>query len=121
MEYVKVQTLASNINCHPLEVGEIVEIGSQIADALDEAHSKEITHRDIKPANVMLTLRGQVKVLDFGLAKIARPKEQAVASDISTAAKTNPGVVMGTVPYMSPEKALGREVAHRSDLFRLVI
>src|SRR5262245_259877 len=121
MEYVEGQTLAAKINGHPLEVSEIVEIGSQIADALDEAHGKGITHRDIKPANVMLTLRGQVKVLDFGLAKIARPKEQAVASDISTAAKTNPGVVMGTVPYMSPEQALGREVDHRSDLFSLGI
>src|SRR5215510_1023343 len=119
MEYVEGQTLASKINGHPLEVGEIVEIGSQIADALDEAHSKEITHRDIKPANVMLNERGQVKVLDLGLAKIARPREQPVASDISTMAKTAPGVVMGTVPYMSPEQALGREVDHRSDLFSL--
>jgi Tol biopolymer transport system component len=67
----------------------------------------------------MLNERGQVKVLDFGLAKIARPTEQPVASDISTMAKTAPGVVMGTVPYMSPEQALGREVDHRSDLFSL--
>ncbi len=119
MEYVEGQTLAAKINGQPLEVGEIVEIGSQIADALDEAHSKEITHRDIKPANVMLTPRRQVKVLDFGLAKIAGPSAQAVASDISTIAKTASGVVMGTVPYMSPEQALGREVDQRSDLFSL--
>jgi eukaryotic-like serine/threonine-protein kinase len=119
MEYVEGRTLAASINGHQLEVSEIVEIGSQIADTLEEAHSKGITHRDIKPANVMLTARGQVKVLDFGLAKIARPAEEAVASDISTMAKTAPGMVMGTAPYMSPEQALGREVDHRSDLFSL--
>ena len=117
MEYVEGQTLAARINGHPLETNEIVEIGSQIADALDEAHSKGITHRDIKPANVMLTPRGQVKVLDFGLAKIVKP--QSVDSNVSTLVPTTPGVVMGTVPYMSPEQALGHEVDHRSDLFSL--
>jgi serine/threonine protein kinase len=66
MEYVEGQTLAAKISGHPLKVNEIVEIGSQIADAIDEAHGKGITHRDIKPANVMITPRGQVKVLDFG-------------------------------------------------------
>ena len=117
MEYVEGQTLASRINGHPLAINEVVEIGSQIADALDEAHSKGITHRDIKPANVMLTPRGQVKVLDFGLAKITRP--ESIDSNISTLAKTQSGVVMGTVPYMSPEQALGRDVDHRSDIFSL--
>src|SRR5262245_50443555 len=119
MEYVEGQTLASRINGHPLAASEVVEIGSQIADALDEAHGKGITHRDIKPGNVMLSERGHVKVLDFGLAKITQPSAQVGASDISTMAKTAPGVVMGTVPYMSPEQALGREVDHRSDLFSL--
>jgi eukaryotic-like serine/threonine-protein kinase len=119
MEYIEGQALAAKINGQPLTVSEVVEIGSQIADALDEAHRKGITHRDIKPANVMLNERGQVKVLDFGLAKIARPTEQPISSDISTMAKTAPGVVMGTVPYMSPEQALGRDVDHRSDLFSL--
>jgi eukaryotic-like serine/threonine-protein kinase len=118
MEYVEGQKLAAKINGHPLAVNEIVKIGSQIADALDEAHGKGITHRDIKPANVMLNERGQVKVLDFGLAKIARPA-QPITSDISTLAKTASGVVLGTVPYMSPEQALGREVDQRSDLFSL--
>src|SRR5215510_4116832 len=135
MEYVEGQTLAARINSHPLKVNEIVGIGSQIADALDEAHSKGITHRDIKPANVMITPRGQVKVLDFGLAKMTRAVQpissdistqakmtravQPISSDISTQAKTEPGMVMGTVPYMSPEQALGREVDHRSDVFSL--
>lgn len=118
MEYVEGQTLAAKINGQPLAIKEIVELGSQIADALDEAHSKGITHRDIKPANVMLTPRGQIKVLDFGLAKVARPA-QPITSDISTLAKTAPGVVMGTVPYMSPEQALGLDVDHRSDIFSL--
>src|SRR5262245_7279703 len=121
MEYVEGQTLAARINGHPLEVNEIVEIGSQIADALDEAHSKGITHRDIKPANVMITARGRVKVLDFGLAKITRPATRPLTSDISTMTKTEPGIVMGTVPYMSPEQALGREVDHRTDIFSLGI
>ena len=115
MEYVAGQTLAAKINGTPLAIPEIVELGSQIADALDEAHSKGITHRDIKPANVMVTPRGQVKVLDFGLAKIARP--QPLDSQLSTLAKTQSGVVMGTVPYMSPEQALGRDVDYRSDIF----
>ncbi len=117
MEYVAGQTLAARINGAPLPVAEIVAIGSQITDALDEAHGKGITHRDLKPANVMLTPRGQVKVLDFGLAKIARPP--SADSNVSTLQQTNPGVVLGTVPYMSPEQALGREVDQRSDLFSL--
>jgi eukaryotic-like serine/threonine-protein kinase len=119
MEYIEGQTLAARINAHPLAASEIVEIGSQITDALVEAHDKGITHRDIKPTNVMFTPRGQVKVLDFGLAKITQFSPQAVARDISTMAKTASGVVMGTVPYMSPEQALGREVDYRSDLFSL--
>jgi serine/threonine-protein kinase len=119
MEYVEGQTLAAKINGHPLAVSEIVEIGSQIADALDEAHGKGITHRDIKPANVMLNERGRVKVLNFGLAKITQPAAQPNAGNISSMAETEPGLVMGTAPYMSPEQALGREVDHRSDLFSL--
>ena len=119
MEYVEGQTLAARINGRPLDTGEILDIGLQVADALDEAHSKGITHRDIKPANVMLTARGEVKVLDFGLAKVARPEEQAANSNLSTAVSTEAGAVMGTVQYMSPEQVLGREVDHRSDIFSL--
>jgi serine/threonine protein kinase len=95
---------------------EIVEVAIQIADALDEAHSKGITHRDIKPANILITARGQVKVLDFGLAKMAAT-QRAVSEETATEALTNPGTVMGTVQYMSPEQALGRELDHRTDIF----
>ena len=77
MEYVEGQTLAAKISGRPLPIAEIVDIGIQVADALDEAHRKGITHRDIKPANLMLTSREQVKILDFGLAKVTRPEGQA--------------------------------------------
>ena len=122
MEYVGGQTLDAKINHHPLDVGEVIEIGIEIADALAEAHAKGITHRDIKPTNIMLTPRSEVKVLDFGLARVttvAGAELQRAASDVSTQIKTKPGMVMGTVQYMSPEQAMGREVDHRSDIFSL--
>jgi serine/threonine protein kinase/Flp pilus assembly protein TadD len=119
MEYVEGQTLSARINGQPLAPAEIVDIAAQAADALDEAHTKGITHRDIKSANIMLTARGQVKMLDFGLAKMRAAERQDGASQMTTAAATEPGLVMGTVQYMSPEQALGREVDGRSDLFSL--
>jgi len=119
MEYVEGQTLSDKINRQPLASAEIVEIAAQVADALEEAHTKGITHRDIKSANLMLTPRGQVKVLDFGLAKMRVTEPQEGASQMTTAAATEPGLVMGTVQYMSPEQALGRAVDGRSDLFSL--
>ena len=119
LEYVEGQTLAAKIGNHPLNLTEVVEIGIQVADALDEAHSKGITHRAIKPANLMLTARGQVKVLDFGLAKVTWAKGLAATSDLSTVVNTEAGVVMGTMEYMSPEQVLGKEVDHRTDVFSL--
>ena len=119
MEYVEGRTLANKISGRPLPTAEIVDIGIQVADALDEAHRKGITHRDIKPANLMLTPREQVKILDFGLAKVTQPEGQPIGSDISTVMKTETGVVMGTVQYMSPEQVLGKEVDHRTDIFSL--
>jgi serine/threonine protein kinase/Flp pilus assembly protein TadD len=119
MEYVEGQSLDAKIKAHPLDSGEIVDIAMQVADALDEAHSKGITHRDIKPSNIMITARGQAKVLDFGLAKVAVQKPESSSSDMATVRKTDPGVVMGTVQYMSPEQAMGREVDHRTDVFSI--
>jgi eukaryotic-like serine/threonine-protein kinase len=119
MEFVEGESLDRKIGGRPLAISELLEIAIQIADALDEAHAKGITHRDIKSANVMITSRGRVKVLDFGLAKLAGPSSDTHTSDseMATRVKTSPGVVMGTVNYMSPEQALGREVDHRSDIF----
>jgi serine/threonine-protein kinase len=108
MEYVEGRTLASRIDDRSLDDSEIIPIGIQIADALAEAHEKGITHRDIKPANIMLTPRGLVKVLDFGLAK---------SPELEGDGKTTAGIVMGTLQYMSPEQMLGREVDQRTDIF----
>ena len=115
MEYIEGQTLAEKVANGPLHVDEIVPVGIQIADALDAAHCKGIIHRDIKCANIMVTPRGQVKVLDFGLAKVAaganaRPETQMV---------TTAGMILGTVAYMSPEQATGRDVDQRTDIFSL--
>ena len=116
MEYVEGQTLAERLESGPLALTEIVEIGVQAAEALAEAHERGVVHRDIKSANVMITSRGKVKVLDFGLAKplpvLNRP--------LSKARLTESGVLLGTVSYMSPEQATGRgELTHLADIFSL--
>ncbi|MFL6211138.1 MAG: protein kinase domain-containing protein [Pyrinomonadaceae bacterium] len=116
MEYVAGQSLGERINRRPLPAPEVAHISAQIADALDEAHQAGVTHRDIKAGNIMLTARGRVKVLDFGLAKIVAPEAE---SEAATRVKTKPGVVMGTVSYMSPEQAMGRDVDARTDIWSL--
>jgi TolB-like protein/Tfp pilus assembly protein PilF len=114
MEFVDGETVAARIGGRPLPIGEIIDIAAQAAGALAEAHSKRIVHRDIKPANIMITPRAQVKVLDFGLAKIDSGAQAETVTAI-----TQPGMVMGTVPYMSPEQVMGRTVDARSDIFSL--
>jgi serine/threonine protein kinase len=120
MEYVEGTPLDRKIGARPLPVPECLDIAIQITDALDEAHSKGITHRDIKSSNIMITPRGRVKVLDFGLAKITQTTaspDQVSDSQLATRVKTNPGVIMGTVNYMSPEQASGKEVDARTDIW----
>lgn len=119
MQYVEGQSLDAKIQGKPLDSGEIVNIAIQTVDALAESHSKGIIHRDLKPANIMISSRNQVKILDFGLALISRSAQSDEASHLSTMVKTESGIVMGTVPYMSPEQALGQRVDHRSDIFSL--
>jgi two-component system LytT family response regulator len=114
MEYVEGEPLSVRMSRGPMALAELLSIGTQVSDALDDAHSKGIVHRDIKPSNLMLTPRGYVKVLDFGLAKL-----EARNGREETQVMTSAGVVMGTVAYMSPEQALGRDMDHRTDLFSL--
>lgn len=116
MEYVDGELLSDRVARGPLPVRDVVEIGIQVADALDEAHSRGIIHRDIKSGNLMRTERGLVKVLDFGLAKFIANDG---ARDVTQAHMTMSGMVVGTVSYMAPEQALGRPIDHRVDLFSL--
>ena len=115
MEYVEGEPLSRRIAEGQLPLEDILHIGIQVADALESAHAKDIVHRDIKPANIMLTPRGHVKILDFGLAKRGGGKPDSGDTQLLTST----GVVMGTVQYMSPEQALGREVDRRTDIFSL--
>ena len=117
MEYVRGEALNSRIGSRGMPIADVIVYATQIADALDEAHNHGIVHRDLKPANAMITTRGKLKILDFGLAKVVAPSGGRDSALSTMAGDTMAGLVLGTLDYMSPEQVRGLEVDQRSDIF----
>ena len=119
MEYVEGTTLRELLHGAPLPFKKLLELCSQIGNGLAKAHAARIIHRDLKPENVMVTNDGFVKILDFGLAKLATHPSELDSDRATVSKETREGVLVGTAPYMSPEQAAGRPVDYRSDQFSL--
>ena len=119
MQYVEGETLADLIRTKTLTTSEVMQLGRQIISAIAEAHAHGIIHRDIKPKNIMVTPGGNVKVLDFGLAKTIKKKQSAIVRADSSSHVSQVNVIPGTVAYMSPEQLRGEKLDYRSDIFSL--
>ncbi|HSE42587.1 MAG TPA: protein kinase, partial [Acidobacteriota bacterium] len=113
------ETLRKKIQNKPLAIDELMSFSMQLTEAMSEAHSRGITHRDLKPANIIITEKGHLKLLDFGLAQMERATPAENVSAMDTWSKTKQGTLLGTIAYMSPEQALGKRVDHRTDIFSM--
>jgi serine/threonine-protein kinase len=118
-EFIDGETLRQRMRRAPMKLGDVLDVVIQCASALSAAHATGIVHRDIKPENIMIRHDGIVKVLDFGLAKLTEPRQVGIDAEAPTSFKTDPGTVVGTAIYMSPEQARGTEMDARTDIFSL--
>src|SRR3989442_7323511 len=119
MQYVEGETLDARMKRKPLELKDSLTIAAQVADALSDAHAHGIIHRDIKPSNVIITSRGQAKVMDFGLAKVIQQADRVDPEAQTQTLLTAPDTIPGTVPYMSPEQLRGEQLSVSSDIWAL--